>query len=139
MATERPHRPPTLATVAAALGVSRMTVSNAYNRPDQLSPALRERRVPYVLVDFATDPSAHAVNVDDRGGAHAIAEHLVGLGHRAFGIILPFDKPGATGAEAEAKAVWHMHAQRLAGWRGPLEAAGVDWDAVPVATAPGGD
>lgn len=34
---------PTLATVAAAVGVSRMTVSNAYNRPDQLSPALRER------------------------------------------------------------------------------------------------
>src|SRR5262245_55360189 len=34
---------PTLATVAEALGVSRMTVSNAYNRPDQLSPELRER------------------------------------------------------------------------------------------------
>jgi DNA-binding LacI/PurR family transcriptional regulator len=34
---------PTLQTVADALGVSRATVSNAYNRPDQLSPALRER------------------------------------------------------------------------------------------------
>jgi FAD/FMN-containing dehydrogenase len=34
---------PTLATIAAALGVSRMTVSNAFNRPDQLSPELRER------------------------------------------------------------------------------------------------
>src|ERR671935_2203343 len=34
---------PTLATIAEALGVSRATVSNAYNRPDQLSPALRER------------------------------------------------------------------------------------------------
>jgi DNA-binding LacI/PurR family transcriptional regulator len=34
---------PTLATVAETVGVSRMTVSNAYNRPDQLSPALRER------------------------------------------------------------------------------------------------
>jgi DNA-binding LacI/PurR family transcriptional regulator len=33
----------TLATIAEAVGVSRMTVSNAYNRPDQLSPALRER------------------------------------------------------------------------------------------------
>ena len=33
----------TLATVADAVGVSRMTVSNAYNRPDQLSPELRER------------------------------------------------------------------------------------------------
>jgi len=33
----------TLATVAEAVGVSRMTVSNAYNRPDQLSPDLRDR------------------------------------------------------------------------------------------------
>jgi DNA-binding LacI/PurR family transcriptional regulator len=34
---------PTLDTVAAAAGVSRMTVSNAYNRPDQLSTATRQR------------------------------------------------------------------------------------------------
>jgi DNA-binding LacI/PurR family transcriptional regulator len=33
----------TLATVAQALGVSVMTVSNAYNRPEKLSPELRER------------------------------------------------------------------------------------------------
>src|SRR5919199_538501 len=33
----------TLADVAAHLGVSRTTVSNAYNRPDQLSPALRDK------------------------------------------------------------------------------------------------
>jgi DNA-binding LacI/PurR family transcriptional regulator len=33
----------TLADVAAHLGVSRTTVSNAYNRPNQLSPKLRER------------------------------------------------------------------------------------------------
>ncbi|MBW4720785.1 LacI family DNA-binding transcriptional regulator [Saccharothrix obliqua] len=37
------HRKPTLDTVASAVGVSRATVSNAYNRPDQLSAALRER------------------------------------------------------------------------------------------------
>lgn len=34
---------PTLDTVAREAGVSRMTVSNAYNRPDQLSAATRER------------------------------------------------------------------------------------------------
>ena len=38
----KPARP-TLATVAKAVGVSRTTVSNAYNRPDQLTPQLRER------------------------------------------------------------------------------------------------
>src|SRR3954453_1802878 len=33
----------TLVTVARAVGVSPTTVSNAYNRPHKLSPALRER------------------------------------------------------------------------------------------------
>ena len=33
----------TLATIAEELGVSRMTVSNAYNRPEKLSPDLRRR------------------------------------------------------------------------------------------------
>jgi DNA-binding LacI/PurR family transcriptional regulator len=33
----------TLQTIADALGVSRTTVSNAYNRPDQLAPELRDR------------------------------------------------------------------------------------------------
>jgi DNA-binding LacI/PurR family transcriptional regulator len=37
------ERRPTLDTVAQHVGVSRATVSNAYNRPDQLSTALRER------------------------------------------------------------------------------------------------
>jgi DNA-binding LacI/PurR family transcriptional regulator len=41
---------PTLDTVAEAAGVSRMTVSNAYNRPDQLSAATRE----HVLAVAAT-------------------------------------------------------------------------------------
>jgi DNA-binding LacI/PurR family transcriptional regulator len=41
----RPHtrRKATLASLAAELGISRTTVSNAYNRPDQLSPQLRQR------------------------------------------------------------------------------------------------
>jgi DNA-binding LacI/PurR family transcriptional regulator len=34
---------PTLQTVADAVGVSRSTVSNAYSRPDQLSPQLRDK------------------------------------------------------------------------------------------------
>jgi DNA-binding LacI/PurR family transcriptional regulator len=38
-----PTRRPSLKVVAEALGVTAATVSNAYNRPDQLSPALRAR------------------------------------------------------------------------------------------------
>jgi DNA-binding LacI/PurR family transcriptional regulator len=40
---EQPIARLTLLTLAQDLGVSRATVSNAYNRPDQLSPALRAR------------------------------------------------------------------------------------------------
>jgi DNA-binding LacI/PurR family transcriptional regulator len=41
--SQRVRRPATLASLAAELGVSRTTVSNAYNRPDQLSVQLRTR------------------------------------------------------------------------------------------------
>ena len=39
----------TLETIARAVGVSKMTVSNAYNRPDQLSAALRREALCEVL------------------------------------------------------------------------------------------
>ena len=43
MSTPRLQRNVTLVTLAKAVGVSPTTVSNAYNRPHKLSPALRER------------------------------------------------------------------------------------------------
>jgi len=43
MATSRADGSITLRTVARAVGVSPTTVSNAYNRPHKLSPALRQR------------------------------------------------------------------------------------------------
>ncbi|GAY08727.1 LacI family DNA-binding transcriptional regulator [Pseudonocardia sp. N23] len=43
MSQPNARRPATLASLAAELGVSRTTVSNAYNRPDQLSATLRTR------------------------------------------------------------------------------------------------
>ena len=199
MAARTAHAP-TLADVAEHLGVSRTTVSNAYNRPDQLSPTLRERvlsaardlgytgpdpvarslrrgkagslglvfdarlryifddpaavlflsgvaagceeqgtglalvpqlpegaaelvrsalvdgyvmfctpenderleavrarGLPYVLVDFSPYVDGPRVNIDDRGGARAVAQHLVDLGHRRFGLVVPYED-GATDA-----------------------------------------
>jgi len=253
----------TLADIAERLGVSRTTVSNAYNRPDQLSPALRERvlaaarelgyggpdpvarslrrgragslglvfdhrlryifsdpaavlflsgvaagceeqgtglalvpqlpegaaevvrsalvdgyvmfctpedderlqaviarGLPYVLVDYSGNVPGPRVNIDDRGGARAVAQHLVDLGHRRFGIVLPYEKwgteiPYSEGPEATAERAEKLSApdrvtpyvrwrcfirhERLLGWRDAVEGAGVDWSSVPVASAPESD
>src|SRR4029453_18096823 len=249
----RPAHAPTLADVAEHLGVSRTTVSNAYNRPDQLSPTLRERvlgaardlgyngpdpvarsrrrgkagslglvfahrlryifddpaavlflsgvaprceeqgtrpalvpplpagaaelvrsalvdgyvlfctpenderleavrarGLPYVLVDFSPYVDGPRVNIDDRGGASAVAQHLVDLGHRRFGLVVPYED-GATDAatateisdptRSEARTRWRcfIRHERLLGWRDPIVAAGIDWAGVPVGSSPDGD
>jgi transposase len=65
----RRERRPTLATVAEAAGVSRTTVSNAYNRPDQLAPELRERvlataaSLGYTGPDPAADAAAYGIEL----------------------------------------------------------------------------
>jgi DNA-binding LacI/PurR family transcriptional regulator len=53
----------TLVTVAKAVGVSTTTVSNAYNRPHKLSPALRERilEVAHDLGYPGPDPAARSL------------------------------------------------------------------------------
>ena len=60
---------PTLQTVADRLGVSRATVSNAYNRPDQLSPALRERilAAAHELGYSGPDPAARGLRLRRSG------------------------------------------------------------------------
>ncbi|MEV6599498.1 LacI family DNA-binding transcriptional regulator [Actinoplanes sp. NPDC051346] len=53
----------TLQTIADRVGVSRMTVSNAFSRPDQLSPALRDRILAAAqdLGYVGPDPTARAL------------------------------------------------------------------------------
>jgi DNA-binding LacI/PurR family transcriptional regulator len=62
--TRAPRRRVTLATVASAVGVSGATVSNAYHRPDQLSPQLRERILTAAreLGYRGPDPTARALS-----------------------------------------------------------------------------
>jgi DNA-binding LacI/PurR family transcriptional regulator len=236
MSRAKTPKQPTLATVAEHVGVSRMTVSNAFNRPDQLSPALRERvlgaarelgyhgpnpmarglasgrtgslglvfdysltaaltdpptaqlllgvasecearrlgltlvpllegaddthvrtalvdgfvlysvtqndarlravqerGLPYALVDHEpVADGAPRVNVDDRGAARRMAEHLLELGHRRIGLLLGWANEAKTLAEAQDDSIYFVGAERLAGWR----SAGLD-AATPVVSAPG--
>jgi DNA-binding LacI/PurR family transcriptional regulator len=104
---------------------------------DPRMDAVRSRKLPYVRVDFDAEPELLDVNIDDTGAARAVAEHVTALGHRRVGIVLPHGVPGATGPEAERAAVHHVASARLAGWRAGLEAAGIDWSTVPVASGPG--
>src|SRR5215207_4327650 len=64
-----PRRPGVVA-VARAVGVSPSTVSNAFNRPEQLSPALRERvlRTAAELGYGGPDPIARSLR-SGRAGA----------------------------------------------------------------------
>jgi DNA-binding LacI/PurR family transcriptional regulator len=223
----------TLKTIAEAVGVSRTTVSNAYNRPDQLAPELRdrilgtarrlgypgpdpaarrlrsgrrdavgllvteglsytftdpasvlliqgiaratedagiallvvperggvedavvdafclyslpaqhpnlaavqERGVPLVVVDEPRVEGHAFVGIEDRRGARLAADHLLALGHRRFALLVdPTQLDGYAGPltpEREASAVSMTFLERLGGYRDALEAAGIDWAAVP--------
>lgn len=97
------------------------------------SPAielLRRRRVPLVHVDQPPDDDAPGVNVDDRAGARAAAQHLLDLGHRRIGIVTVGlgEDPGVETRSADellAATAAHAPHQRLLGWLDALDAAGV--------------
>jgi len=97
------------------------------------SPAielLRRRRVPLVHVDQPPDGDAPGVNVDDRAGARAAAQHLLDLGHRRIGIVTVGlgEEPGVEARPAHellAATAGHAPHQRLLGWLDALDAAGV--------------
>ena len=75
------EKPPTLATIAQAVGVSRMTVSNAFNRPDQLSPALRERilAVAAELGYGGPDPVARTLSRGETGAVGLVVDYPLTL------------------------------------------------------------
>jgi DNA-binding LacI/PurR family transcriptional regulator len=78
----------TLQTIADAVGVSRTTVSNAYNRPDQLAPGLRERIffAAHALGYAGPDPAARRLRT---GSRDAVGVLLGG------GLESAFSDPGA--------------------------------------------
>ena len=82
-------------------------------------------------------PSARSVDIDDEGAARQTAEHLLALGHRRFGIVLTHEEPAHDRGRGQRRRRLLRRGARLAGWRAAIEAAGIDWDDVPVAGAVG--
>lgn len=88
---------------------------------------LRKRGLPLVTVDQEVLPGAPSVNVDDRSGARAAAQHLLELGHRRIGILnlRPDDRDDAA-AEQLVELSNPPAAERQRGWSEALDAAGVE-------------
>ncbi|MGI8704027.1 MAG: LacI family DNA-binding transcriptional regulator [Candidatus Limnocylindrales bacterium] len=103
---------------------------------DPLLSAALERRLPIVTVDMPGRSAAPSVAIDDVASARTVAEHLVGLGHRRFGVLslelTPDVRSGLADSSRQQAASYPVSRGRLRGYREALEAAGLSWDDVPV-------
>ena len=113
---------------------------------DRMIGAVRERRLPAVLVDDPPEASKEGmsrVGVDDEGGARAAAEHLVGLGHRRIAVVTfelaPQPVGGLADLDRQAETAFRSTRLRLDGYRTAVEVAGVPWGEVPVYECPEND
>jgi DNA-binding LacI/PurR family transcriptional regulator len=87
---------------------------------------LRRRNLPMVLVDQAPEAGVPSVNIDDRGGARASAQHVLDLGHRRVAILSssaigPFGRLSV----AQLEGLANTTRARLDGWLDVLLPAGV--------------
>ena len=98
--------------------------------------AVAARQQPTVVVDEPRLPGASFVGIDDRAAARSVAEHLLGLGHRRFGVVsfrLAADGyNGPAGPERQAAATFSISRARLTGYADALRAAGLRWEDVEV-------
>jgi DNA-binding LacI/PurR family transcriptional regulator len=89
---------------------------------------LTRRGLPIVFVDQEPQRGVTSVNVDDRGGARAAAQHLVDLGHRRVAIMTAA-LGGTTGIVADpvddAQQSKYVSRERLLGYLEVLGEAGI--------------
>src|SRR5215207_7168911 len=86
---------------------------------------LRRRRLPMVFVDQEPVDDVTCINIDERGGARAAAQHLIDLGHERIAIVASTDRmlgfvPPDTGHGK------YTNRNRMEGWLDALGAAGIE-------------
>jgi DNA-binding LacI/PurR family transcriptional regulator len=103
---------------------------------DPLVAAALGRRLPVVIVDQPRTGDVPIVGIDDEAAARSAAEHVVGLGHRRFGVVTFGLAPGARDGIADPArqeaATYHVSRSRLHGYSASITDAGLSWADVPV-------
>jgi LacI family transcriptional regulator len=99
--------------------VDGLIVSGPRTDDDELESLVRDG-FPIILQGSLPSLDASSVDVDNRAGARTAVEHLLALGHRRIGCV------------TNAPLAYTAAADRLAGYRDALDAAGVDVDATLV-------
>jgi DNA-binding LacI/PurR family transcriptional regulator len=96
---------------------------------DMTSPAvgwLMRRRLPLVFIDQPPAPGITSVNIDDRAGARAAAEHVLSLGHRRVGIVTSgFGGEFGVLDDPRTARLAYVESERMLGWLDALDAAKV--------------
>lgn len=88
---------------------------------------LLRRRLPLVFVDQAPAPGIASVNIDDRLGARAAAQHIVDLGHQRVAIVTAgFGGEFGLLSDPLEATLAYTERQRLLGWLDGLGAAGIE-------------
>jgi DNA-binding LacI/PurR family transcriptional regulator len=107
-----------------------------------VDPALR-RKMPIVVMDRSDDADVSAVSIDDRGGARALARHLLALGHRRFVVttlgrsyVAPIVHPPVGGAR-KLISTYDIDEERLGGVGEALAEYGLSLDDMPIVEACG--
>jgi DNA-binding LacI/PurR family transcriptional regulator len=87
---------------------------------------LLRRRLPLVFVDQAPAPGIASVNIDDRLGARAAAQHIVDLGHQRVALVTAgFAGDYGLLANPLETNLANTERQRLLGWLDALGPAGI--------------
>jgi DNA-binding LacI/PurR family transcriptional regulator len=111
---------------------------------EAVDPAVRGK-IPIVVIDRTSDPQVSSVSIDDRGGARALANHLIALGHRRFVVtalgrsyVAPVLHPPSRGPR-KLISTYGIDEERLAGVSEALAQAGLSLDDMPIIEACGSD